>query len=163
MAYRDYPELTSCKKILDTIVMYVLQKHEFGADRIPLAISRLEQALQMTLDEIKQLPVDETQKRLEPDALEHIRLLRPNGPRRLWRTFDKDLYLEKLEGALLARMAGCTLGAVVGKQNVPLHWYRNFNNTIHTYIKDHRYFQIDDVVARYARQAEAAFSRFADG
>ena len=59
--------------------------------------------------------------------------------------------------------AGSIVGAVVGKQNVPLHWYRNFNNTIHTYIKDHRYFQIDDVVARYARQAEAAFSRFADG
>ena len=113
MAYRDYPELTDCKKILEMIGMYALQKHEYGAAGIPLAISRLEQALQATLDEIKQLPVDETQKKLEPDRLDDIRLLRPNGPRRLWRTFDKDLYLEKLEGALLARMAGCTLGAAV--------------------------------------------------
>lgn len=35
------------------------------------------------------------------------------GPRQLWKAFNPALYRERLEGALLARMAGCTLGAPV--------------------------------------------------
>ena len=59
-----------------------------------------------------------------------------------------------------AATAGSIVGAVVGKKNVPPHWTAGFDNTIHSYIKDHRYFAIDDVVARYIRQAERAFDRF---
>ena len=113
MPYRDYPELTACKKLLDTIGMYTLQKHEFGAEGITPSISQLEQALQTTLEQIKGLSVDVQQKMNEPDGLDDIRRLRPAGPRRLWRTFDRTIYAEKLEGALLGRMAGCTLGAAV--------------------------------------------------
>ena len=113
MPYRDYPELTACKKLLDTIGMYMLQKHELGAEGITPSINQLEQVLQTTLEQIKSLPVDLRQKMNEPDNLADIRRLRESGPRRLWRTFDSAVYKNKLEGALLGRMAGCTLGAAV--------------------------------------------------
>ncbi len=49
----------------------------------------------------------------EPNELDKIRELRLDGPRRLWTRFDEKTYEEKLEGALLGRLAGCTLGAPV--------------------------------------------------
>jgi ADP-ribosylglycohydrolase len=49
----------------------------------------------------------------EPDDYQSILALRPAGKRKLWKTFDKDRYLEKAEGALLARFAGCLLGVPV--------------------------------------------------
>lgn len=49
----------------------------------------------------------------EPNALPAIRALRGPGPRRLWATLKRDVYFERLEGALYGRMAGCTLGAPV--------------------------------------------------
>lgn len=49
----------------------------------------------------------------EPNNIEEIRRLRPKGPRKLRLAFNKNKYIEKLEGALLSRMAGCTLGAIV--------------------------------------------------
>ncbi len=49
----------------------------------------------------------------EPNDLPAIRSLRPKGPRRMSTTFDEDDYRQRLEGALLGRMAGCTLGAPV--------------------------------------------------
>ena len=49
----------------------------------------------------------------EPNELKRIKLLRSKGPRRIWNKFDEAKYSEKLEGALLGRLAGCTLGAPV--------------------------------------------------
>jgi len=49
----------------------------------------------------------------EPNELERIRTLRPAGPRRLLKDFDEPTYVARVEGALLGRMAGCTLGAPV--------------------------------------------------
>lgn len=49
----------------------------------------------------------------EPNALDAIRALRQPGPRRLWATFQAEDYSERLAGALLGRLAGCTLGAPV--------------------------------------------------
>lgn len=113
MPYRDYTELTECKKLLDTIGMYTLQKYEFGAKGIVESINEIEQFLRISLDKLKMLPVDEQQKKNEPDGLDEIRMLRTKGPRILWKNFDKEIYLDKLEGALLSRFAGCTLGAAV--------------------------------------------------
>jgi len=49
----------------------------------------------------------------EPNDLAGIRQLRPPGPHRFWDRFDPVTYREKLEGALLGRFAGCTLGVPV--------------------------------------------------
>ena len=50
--------------------------------------------------------------------------------------------------------AGSIVGAIVGKKGVPDHWYRNFNNTIYTYMTGNEKFNIDDVIDRFTRQAE---------
>ena len=44
---------------------------------------------------------------------------------------------------------GSIMGALVGKKGIPLHWYKNFNNRVYTYIKDHTEFAIDDVIERF--------------
>jgi ADP-ribosylglycohydrolase len=58
-------------------------------------------------------PIDHDLSNLEADDLNEIRQLRPPGPRRLWNALDESVYREKLEGALLGRFAGCTLGVPV--------------------------------------------------
>ena len=50
--------------------------------------------------------------------------------------------------------AGSIVGAIVGKQAIPPHWYRNFNDKVHSYIKGQRYFSISDLVERYLAQAK---------
>ena len=45
--------------------------------------------------------------------MNEIKKLRANGSRKIWSNFDRKLYAEKLEGSLLGRLAGCTLGAPV--------------------------------------------------
>ncbi len=51
--------------------------------------------------------------RNEPDDLDEIRAKRPDGPGILWENFDPKRYADKVRGAFLARVAGCTLGAAV--------------------------------------------------
>ena len=58
-----------------------------------------------------------------------------------------------LDNDCTAATAGSIVGAVVGKQGVPAHWYENFNNTIHSYLIRKRRFSISGVVNRFARQA----------
>ena len=48
-----------------------------------------------------------------------------------------------------AATAGSIVGAIVGKKGVPEHWYRNFNNTVHSYINGHEKFYIDDLTKRF--------------
>ena len=45
---------------------------------------------------------------------------------------------------------GSIVGAFVGIEGIPAHWYDRFNDTIMTYIKDHGKFSIEDAVARFA-------------
>jgi hypothetical protein len=52
-----------------------------------------------------------------------------------------------------AATAGSIVGALVGKQGIPEHWYRNFNNKIHSYLIGKRHFSISGVLKRFERQA----------
>ena len=65
------------------------------------------------MSKIKTLPVDRQFAENEPNDLPSIRALRPRGPRRIWKALDIKTYAPRLKGALLGRMAGCTLGAPV--------------------------------------------------
>jgi len=58
-----------------------------------------------------------------------------------------------------AATAGSIAGAVAGKVGVPEQWARNFNNTARSYIIDHPEFQLDDLVQRFAAQAELIHQR----
>lgn len=88
-------------------------RHEYGATGIAEIIARVEREIESATDEIRRLPIDPQLAAREPDDLNAIRALRPEGPRRLWRSFDETVYADRLEGALLGRFAGCTLGAPV--------------------------------------------------
>lgn len=110
----NYPKRINVE-ILDQITLYGQLQYEYGAKRknIENIIRRAERALKRGLLEIKKLPFDNNLAKNEPNNLKTIRQLRPQGTRSLWRKFDPEIYRDKIEGALLARMAGCTLGAVV--------------------------------------------------
>ena len=53
-----------------------------------------------------------------------------------------------------AATAGSIVGAVVGRSGIPEHWWKNFNNKVHSYLNGHREFAIDDLINRFSRQAE---------
>jgi ADP-ribosylglycohydrolase len=48
-----------------------------------------------------------------------------------------------------AATAGSIVGAIVGKKGIPAHWYKNFNNKVHSYIRGYRYFSISEILDRY--------------
>lgn len=54
-----------------------------------------------------------------------------------------------LDNDCTAATAGSIVGAIVGKKGIPSYWYNNFNNKIHSYIKGHEIFYIDDIVRRF--------------
>lgn len=113
IAMSAYPRLPEYRKLTDELALYSQLKHEYGAAGIGPVLEKAASALRKALAELKGLPVDEALARREPDAIGDIRALRPDGPRRLWRDFEPRTYRERVQGALLARMAGCTLGAPV--------------------------------------------------
>lgn len=64
-------------------------------------------------DALMELPNDPELRAREPDDLEAIRALRPDGPRDLgWEPSDEEL-LDKLHGAWTGRCVGCALGKPV--------------------------------------------------
>ena len=52
--------------------------------------------------------------------------------------------------------AGSLVGAVIGKTNIPEHWYRPFKNRMHCYLNgEPEYIDLDELLHRYTRQARA--------
>ncbi len=56
-----------------------------------------------------------------------------------------------LDNDCTAATVGSIIGATVGFKGIEEKWYKTFNNTVKTYIKDNEFFDIDDAVERYAR------------
>ncbi len=110
---KAYPQIPDYGRIIDQLRLYVQLKHEYGADGIDSVLAASAAALKSALDEIKALPADEELAAHEPNELPMIQKLRPEGARKLWDQFDEAKYSERLEGAMLGRFAGCTLGAPV--------------------------------------------------
>lgn len=110
MAYPKMPDLAGLAK---TLGLYAQLKHEYGAKRIEPILAKAEKGLRSALRAVQALPVDRTLAESEPDGLKAIQRLRPKGPRRIWPGMDAAAYRDRIEGALLGRFAGCTLGAAV--------------------------------------------------
>jgi len=108
-----YIKTSGLNSLIEQIQLYSQLKTEYGADGLKSILSNAERDLRSVLTQIKKLPVNRKLALEEPNNLSAIQKLRPTGPRRLWKSFDKKIYSEKVEGALLGRMAGCTLGAPV--------------------------------------------------
>ena len=109
----SYPSIPDFKKLSEQLRLYAQLKAEYGATGVSGPLCNAAKALRLALAELKRLPIDRDLAKQEPNDLEKIQALRPAGPRRMWRTLAKHAYRERLEGALLGRLAGCTLGAPV--------------------------------------------------
>jgi hypothetical protein len=99
--------------LVEAIQLQAQLKAEYGAWGTEEPIKRAEEILRVALAALEGLPNDPALAAREPNDLDAISALRPSGPRRLWTTFDQDSHRTHLAGALLGRLAGCTLGAPV--------------------------------------------------
>lgn len=108
-----YPKTDRVGQLADHLKFLAALKAEHGATGIAALLGRVERDLARAVADLDRLPGDRARREAEPDGLRAIRALRPAGPRRMWGRFEPTAYAERLKGALLARMAGCTLGAPV--------------------------------------------------
>jgi ADP-ribosylglycohydrolase len=108
----NYTCIDKSDQLFQQIKLYFELKAEYGAGGISETAEKLENTLEKYLQQIKSLPIDKTLASKEPDLLEEIKKIRPEGPRNMG-PLDIATYKQKLAGALLGRMAGCTLGAPV--------------------------------------------------
>jgi ADP-ribosylglycohydrolase len=109
----NYPETSEIKRLCHQISEYARHKHEYGAKRLEPVLAQVEKALARGMRDMRALPTGREVAARTPDSLHAIKALRPRGPRRLWPTFDSKRFPDRLQGALLGRFAGCTLGAPV--------------------------------------------------
>ena len=109
----NYPITPDLGKLVNDIEEYGRLKHEYGSSGIQELLAKAYDQLNHSLENIKKLDINEELSKCEPNSLSEILSLRPIGPRKLWKSIDPAEYADKLEGAFLARMAGCTLGAIV--------------------------------------------------
>lgn len=103
---------------------------EYGAKDLDSVLEALGKNLNDGIERIRSLKVDNEMKNNEPDSLDRIKAIRPNGPRRLSKGLPGD-YQDRLEGALYARLAGCTLGAIVEAYSVEdmQKWAKSIGDT----------------------------------
>jgi len=107
-----YPK-SDLRRLAERVELYAQLMHEYGAKGVERIVKGAEKALAASAAKLTKLPVDKKLAAKEPSDYAGILRLRPAGPRRLWQRFDRELYRDRLEGAMLARFAGCTLGAPV--------------------------------------------------
>ena len=111
----EYPKIPELNKLQNRLQEFAYLKYELGSDRLEIekALNRACGDLRKALDALLALPEDAVLSAQEPNALEDIRQLRPKAERKLWEQFDRNKFADRLAGAFLGRMAGCTLGAPV--------------------------------------------------
>ena len=110
MAYAEIPEYN---RLVQRIGLLSQLKAEHGAAGISPILEVAEKALQEAIAALEELPIDADLAKKEPDDLAAIRALRPDGPRRFGESLDRESLPDKLEGALLGRMAANILGSPV--------------------------------------------------
>ncbi|NLF19007.1 MAG: ADP-ribosylglycohydrolase family protein [Lentisphaerae bacterium] len=108
-----YPRLPDFHRLTESLALQAQLQAEYGATGIGGPLARAERALRSALRELQALSPDPGLAAKEPNDPKAIRALRPRGPRRLWTGVNPAVYRDRLAGALLGRMAGCTLGAPV--------------------------------------------------
>ncbi|MCX7754238.1 MAG: ADP-ribosylglycohydrolase family protein [Anaerolineales bacterium] len=134
-------------------------QHEYGAKGIAEIIARVEREIETAIDEIRRLPIDMELAVREPNDLAAIRALRPDGPRRLWHSFDETIYADRLEGALLGRFAGCTLGAPVEFWPIDKMWNLARENGMDLPPLDYWKYVPEPYDIRYAVSPREAYTR----
>ena len=87
-------------------------RHEQRAD-IGAVIKRLRKELKRAQKTLRKAEPKRKALKSEPNDLEAIRALRPEGQRRMWSKLNIAGLNDRMKGAWLGRAAGCTLGAPV--------------------------------------------------
>jgi ADP-ribosylglycohydrolase len=108
-----YVKKAAFREMVSELADFADLKSELGARGVETILKRVEREIRRGMADLARAAVDEKLAAREPDDLATIRKLRPKGPRRIWKTFDAEAYRDRVEGAFLARAAGCTLGAIV--------------------------------------------------
>lgn len=110
-----YPQIPDVRPIWEILVEYANLKSECGADldRIQESIDNVDRSLKQAMAQIKSLSESESLRSKEPDGYEQILAARPGKSRVLRINYSEEEYMDRLSGAFLGRMAGCTLGAPV--------------------------------------------------
>ncbi len=106
----DYPGPIEWQDHFNRWVQLKAEQEAVGLDE---KVDEIRRVLDAMLADVIALPEDDTLAAAEPDDLQGIRSLRPSGRRRIWDEIPMDEYRNRLEGALLGRCAGCTLGSPV--------------------------------------------------
>ena len=109
-----YPKLSDLAR---EISEWADLRHEQGVEIGPI-LKRLRKELKRARKELRTAGPDAQALTREPNALDAIRALRPDGPRVLWPKLQRKGLRDRLKGAWLGRAAGCTLGAPV--ENWPI-------------------------------------------
>lgn len=107
-----YPKSIN-KDLVEQIALYSVLKYESGSKEIDQITEEIDSYLTKMLKKVSGLKTDTEFDKQNPDPLPEIKKLRPQGPRKMVSKLDESVYLDKLEGALLSRLAGCILGAPV--------------------------------------------------
>lgn len=108
----SYISTSKIEELTRELSLYLQQKVEYQAEGLQGVADKIEIQLSKAIDEVKNAPNDPKLAALEPNDLQSIKSLRSKGPRHLGKMVSEE-YLSRLRGALIGRMAGCTLGAPV--------------------------------------------------
>lgn len=104
-----FPELHN---LLNDVSLWADLRHEQRAD-IADIMKRLQRELKRARKSLKKAEPKRRALAWEPNGLDAIRALRPQGPRKMWSKLETTGLADRLKGAWLGRAAGCTLGAPV--------------------------------------------------
>ena len=141
-----YPKCPDLKQLANQLSEYAQLQHEYGAKGIEKLLSKTQKSMQASLKQLQKLPIDAKLAEQEPNGLAAIKALRPKGPRKLWDSIDPAVYADRLQGTMLGRFAGCTLGAIVefwsveamenwakeiGQQFPPVEYWHSIPNPHH--------------------------------
>lgn len=113
MNLNQYPDMGKIRHYVDMLDITRSIQYEYKTENVQPILDQVENQLREGLERLRNLTPNAELKEKEPDSLEEIRKLRPDGPRQLPYQFDREQYRSKLAGALYARVAGCLLGSIV--------------------------------------------------
>ncbi|MCY4071118.1 MAG: ADP-ribosylglycohydrolase family protein [Chloroflexi bacterium] len=107
----NYPD--PLEDLSRNINLWAQLKTETGAPGLAEKMVEIRTVLAEKLAELRALPDDPALGAAEPDDLDGVRALRPDGARRYWTSLPEAAYRDRLEGAWLGRCAGNVLGSIV--------------------------------------------------
>jgi len=98
--------------LLGEVCQWADLRHEQGGKAGP-TMKRLRKELKRARKDLRKAEPGDAALEREPNDLDEIRALRPQGPRLIWPRLRTKGLRDRLKGAWLGRAAGCTLGAPV--------------------------------------------------